>query len=332
MSIKNSFIRDIKELIANVQPKPDASGYYKYLDTVEADLIATYSPRFDALKTYDGFTIPPVKDNSVLEDMKEKLKKSDDIPNIIGFCKDVVCPEYLVCEDCLFSSYNRSSLIRYLGIDHTEPQVKELPKLTTEVFDRPDCPKWANYAVIDWNGRLTFFANKPKFGGEDYGCWSCEGYGYKNIDNTAFDASDWQNSLIERPKKQEQLPDWVKVGAVGYDDMNNEYFEVIEVNNDSFRAKYIGSSNPCSALYFNEFVSEARKRPFNDKEMKAIVGKNLETPSFVKFIFSYDKEEGTLESHDFLYTADDLFEDDFKFEGKPCYKLEHLNEKGKWVE
>lgn len=132
--------------------------------------------------------------------------------------------------------------------------------------------------------------------------------------------------------KSEQLPAWVKVGAVGYDDMNNEYFEVIKVNNDSFRAKYIDSSDPCSGLYFNEFCSEARKRPFNDKEMREIVGKNLETPGFVKFIFSYDKENKTLESYDFLYTADDLFEDDFKFEGKPCYKLEHLNEKGEWVE
>ena len=107
--------------------------------------------------------------------------------------------------------------------------------------------------MINWNGRLTFFANKPKFEGEDYGCWSCEGYGYKHINNTAFDATDWPNSIIKRPKKQEQLPDWVKVGAVGYDDMNNEYFEVIEVNNDSFRAKSIGSPDSCSGLYFNEF-------------------------------------------------------------------------------
>lgn len=83
---------------------------------------------------------------------------------------------------------------------------------------------------------------------------------------------------------------------------------------------------------FNADCVRANKRTFNDKEMKEIVGKNLETSGFVKFIYSFDKENRTLEGHDFLYTAKDLFEDDFKFNGKPCFKLEHLNEKGEWVE
>lgn len=57
MSIKDSFIRDVKDLIANVQPKPDAQGYYKYLDNVEADLIANYSSCFGELETYEGYLI-----------------------------------------------------------------------------------------------------------------------------------------------------------------------------------------------------------------------------------------------------------------------------------
>ena len=66
-----------------------------------------------------------------------------------------------------------------------EPTTKssQLPKLTAEVFDRPDCPEWARYAVINHNGRLSFFGDKPKFEGEDYGCWSCDDYRYTHINN-----------------------------------------------------------------------------------------------------------------------------------------------------
>lgn len=135
--------------------------------------------------------------------------------------------------------------------------------------------------------------------------------------------------------KQEKLPDWVKAGKWGYDKSLEKYFEIVIVRKPfNVEVAYLDDAwtTIIGIPVFNDDCVQANKRPFNDKEMQAIVGKNLETPSFVKFIFSYDKEEGTLESYDFLYTADDLFEDDFKFEGKPCYKLEHLNEKGEWVE
>lgn len=135
--------------------------------------------------------------------------------------------------------------------------------------------------------------------------------------------------------KSEPLPNWVKVGAIGYDTHTNDYFEIVcinctfgIVNVNLFNGGYLQHNYD---IIRNHCV-KAQKRPFNDKEMREIVGKSLETPGFVKFIFSYDKENKTLESYDFLYTADDLFEDDFKFEGKPCYKLEHLNNNGEWVE
>ena len=36
-----------------------------------------------------------------------------------------------------------------------------LPKLTSEVFDRPDCPEWAKYAVVDQDGTGVWVASKP---------------------------------------------------------------------------------------------------------------------------------------------------------------------------
>jgi hypothetical protein len=66
---------------------------------------------------------------------------------------------------------------------------EQLPKLTVEVFDRPDCPEWANYASVNKNGRVIFFEDKNSPG--------------VKADIGFFDTSDWQNSLIERPKKLE---------------------------------------------------------------------------------------------------------------------------------
>ena len=131
----------------------------------------------------------------------------------------------------------------------------------------------------------------------------------------------------------EQLPDWCKVGEWGYDTSREKYFEIVGVTPFNVEVAYLDDAltTVIGISIFNADCVQAHKRPFNDKEMREIVGKNLETPGFVKFIFSYDKEEGTLESYDFLYTADDLFEDDFKFDGKPCYVLEHRNDKGEWV-
>ena len=40
-------------------------------------------------------------------------------------------------------------------------QDKQLPKLTAEVFDRPDCPKWAKYAAVDNDGMAVLFKHRP---------------------------------------------------------------------------------------------------------------------------------------------------------------------------
>ena len=36
-----------------------------------------------------------------------------------------------------------------------------LPKLTAEVFDHPDCPKWAKWAAVDYDGEVRFHQEKP---------------------------------------------------------------------------------------------------------------------------------------------------------------------------
>lgn len=87
-----------------------------------------------------------------------------------------------------------------------------LPKLTVVVFDREDCPEWAQWAGVNQDGTASFFGNVPNRGCSNprKNYWSYHYSEMKQIPGN-FDASDWQNSLIERPEKK--LPDWCKVGA-----------------------------------------------------------------------------------------------------------------------
>ena len=73
---------------------------------------------------------------------------------------------------------------------------KDLPKLTKEVFNREDCPKWARYVAVDADGRAFWYKTKPdrlfnEYAPEDYS-------GELIVKPAKFDASDWEHSLIAR--------------------------------------------------------------------------------------------------------------------------------------
>lgn len=90
-----------------------------------------------------------------------------------------------------------------------EVAAPQLPKLTAEVFNRPDCPAWAKFAAADENGCAYWFRNKPFE--MNNGMWG--GGANCRIDGR-FDASDWQHSLIERPAKREfKVGDAVRVNC-----------------------------------------------------------------------------------------------------------------------
>ena len=92
--------------------------------------------------------------------------------------------------------------------EETVTACNHFPKLTAEVFDRPDCPEWAKYAVVDSDGYAWWYKDVPtrSVGGK----WFCDDTYWKGT-HGIWDASDWQNSLIERPKK---LPLGADAGAV----------------------------------------------------------------------------------------------------------------------
>lgn len=90
---------------------------------------------------------------------------------------------------------------RKSGSDEPSP----LPKLTAAVFDRPDCPEWARFAAVDYNGEGWWYSEEPKL--EDMQFTTVGG---RSFIAGEFDASRWRNSLIERPAKPKpQKGDWV---------------------------------------------------------------------------------------------------------------------------
>lgn len=73
--------------------------------------------------------------------------------------------------------------------------------LVPVVFNLPQCPSDANWAAVDADGSAYWYVDKPVISGK---CWvrrqtSCPA---KCILPEAFDATDWQHSLIERPERK----------------------------------------------------------------------------------------------------------------------------------
>ena len=213
---------------------------------------------------------------------------------------------------------------KYCPIDKTiqdwqEVKKETLPKLTTEVFDRPDCPEWAKYAVVDVQGLAYWYQYSP-LADERIGDWKAWGNKRQLIDGF-FDRSDWQNSLIERPAR---LPDWCKVGEWVYDKAINKYSQVAteDVTEGLQEVRKIISKGE---------IVQARLRPYNSEEMKALVGNTIEYDSHVCLVIGYNGNKNTI----FIANGSELCVQTlmsyYNVNGKPAGVFEHL-ENGEWVE
>ena len=87
--------------------------------------------------------------------------------------------------------------IKEVTVTHTEKRYI----LNERVFELDECPDWAQYAAVDADGEAYWYSAKPSRAGGDW-----VDYGrirlIRDGDNPViFDATDWQHSLIERPRK-----------------------------------------------------------------------------------------------------------------------------------
>ena len=72
--------------------------------------------------------------------------------------------------------------------------MNERKRLTTKIFKRKSCPKWAQYAAVNRDGTAYYYDQEPDYDAVR-GRWM---YAYDRYCGE-FDASDWKKSLIERP-------------------------------------------------------------------------------------------------------------------------------------
>ena len=235
--------------------------------------------------------------------------------------------DYPVC--CPYESFTVWHEVK----EETLTNCNQLPKLTVDVFDRPDCPAWAKYATVDKDGRGFYYHNKPQK--NDYNWGLSDIVGCKLIGD--FDPSDWENSLVERPAKA--LPDWCQVKAIGYDNDQKRYFKITTVSESCINIKYLDVdvndiTEGCVPYQNIKDFSEARKRPFNEKELKALVGKVIEKGPSTYLVSGFEnvfENECMVHVNGCMYSGNDLMKHEYTVDGKPCYKLEYQNDEGEWV-
>lgn len=88
--------------------------------------------------------------------------------------------------------------IKYIK-EQTESKWGPLPKLTTEVFNRPDCPNWAKWAAVDDDGTGTYYENKPEYDASLGGWLRTDKRAYVFSAKGEWCNTDRHNRLIERP-------------------------------------------------------------------------------------------------------------------------------------
>lgn len=206
-------------------------------------------------------------------------------------------------------------------------------KLTADVFNRSDCPEWANYVAVDSNNKAHWFKVKPEK--TETGRWWSPLGDFDRIPGK-FDAGDWQNSLIERPAK---LPEWCKVGGYGYDN-DIGYFKIVEIIDCgcNLKVEWVKKKVQGTILgRFLEYKKQARLRPYNDDELRGLVGKTINTATCSLLVIAYSSLKHAIKINELWRTADQLFSGDgtvsgYTVDGKPCCVFEHLNDAGEWVE
>lgn len=225
--------------------------------------------------------------------------------------------------------FNENKKTDWHPVDELVTNCNQLPKLTAEVFNRPDCPAWAKYAAVSKFGCLIFFEEKPVLGHNSF-LPLYDNYTTKLYHNAhgRWDASDWQNSLLERPEKN-TLPDWCKPGAWVWSD--GKYHKIIETGQDWIRTAWDDRTGIWGMNILYQF-SQARLRPYNAEEMRGLVGKMVTTDKGdASIVTDFDTSLDELCIYAEWYKNKELLNSAWQIDGKPCGVLERL-ENGEWVE
>ena len=140
----------------------------------------------------------------------------------------------------------------------------------------------------------------------------------------------------QRVEKDNILPDWIKVGALVYFWDDAMYAKITKIETVGCSAPIIHFNNDTSRTYGAlswDNVSQARQRPYNAEEMKALVGKVLKHDTGCYLVTGFESRWNQVKIDSIWKDADELMRLWTWLDGKPCGVLEYLHEeKGEWVE
>lgn len=229
------------------------------------------------------------------------------------------------CEDCIYSSLNLTEREQFYK-ECFQKNPKKLPKrdskgrfcssykapkLTEEVFNKPGCPEWAQWAAVDSSGLALFYETKPIFTGSR---WSAASFGTctRVISGGYYDATDCEHSLIERPKKSPEIGFYYSPSKALY------YY--VGLNKDPYKALICGSNGDYDALPTDAY--RIKKQSYSEEELIGKVVKIIKGYTPMYYVI-------TCAAHDLINLGacecpveKSALELDYTFlDGSPCFKV-----------
>lgn len=131
---------------------------------------------------------------------------------------------------------------------------------------------------------------------------------------------------IKEEERAEELPSWCKVGELVY--YNDSYYTIVEMNGqyevkitNGVEDEWVKTSN----------VLEARLRPFNETEMRELVGKVIANKTTKTRYLIVTSNSICVSAAGYIYDKKELLNGFIFTNEQPCGVYEHL-ENGEWVE
>jgi hypothetical protein len=168
-----------------------------------------------------------------------------------------------------------------------------------------------------------------RFECKNCGHFRCVVFGTEVLSNKSFECKEkifktkWYEIDEEEEKEEiKETPSWCEIRSIVYH--QNEYLTV--VGEIGFTKVILSNGKQVSISE----LTEARLRPFNEKEMRELVGKAItyKTSEEVFLVTYFNKVHVGL-GH-LCLTAEDLLNKYTKVNGSPCGVYEHL-ENGEWM-
>ena len=234
-----------------------------------------------------------------------------------------------------FRSYDEAAEVaeKFKSIIKEQQITEQLPKLTVEVFDREDCPDWAEWAAVDYDCNAFYYDAEPELRNA---MWSIK-HKRARVEFIAggYDSSDYRHSLIRRPENN-KLPSWCKCGALIWH-KNLGYAKITSIEIVMFKTRVnIATLDGNAKGFFNvatfkENCREARM----DIDLEDLVGRkvrNVNSGSIKLITHAYPQDLTVSMGDSVRVPYSSLFLGaPYQLIGKPKYKYEHL-EDGKWKE